>query len=141
MEIADTLQEIKWYKEQTLNIPDTETLDDIKEMENYDYEITSLIFDYCLSKNYNINGFPEKYLDFIEQEDEDFYDFLSFEIKSYYGLKNALLHEEVLLLFKTFYYYPETSDHTDEAFREDILLEVRILEDTGVSLEFNKEEY
>ncbi|WP_435138575.1 hypothetical protein [Formosa sp. A9] len=141
MNTDNTLQQVIEYKNKILKIPNSESLDDIKEMESYDYDIVSLIYDYCVSKNYNIDGFPDKYSEFIANDDDDFYDFLSFKVQYYYGLKNALLHKEVLLYFKTYYYYPEAAEYTDEACKEDILLEISLLKDEGVNLDFNKEDY
>lgn len=60
---------------------DENSLDDDKEIEHYEFEIINLIYKYCLSKKYSYMGFPERYQDYIDQEDEDFYDFLSFDVK------------------------------------------------------------
>ena len=137
----DTLQQIIKFKELTINISDTDTLDDIKEMESYDFEIVTLIYEYCVSKNYTIDGFLERYSGLIENDDEDFYDFLSFKVMSYFGLKNALQHEEIFLFFKTFYFYPDLSECSDEDCKDYIVLAIKILEGEGVSLVFNREDY
>lgn len=138
---TELLENINKYKEKISQIVYTETFDDLKEMEGYDYEIVSLIYDYCISNNYSIQEFPEKYLDLIENEDEDFDDFLSFDVKYYYGLRNALLHNDVFLAIKTFYTHPEIPDFSDEECIRDIFESIKDLEQRGVNLVFNREDY
>lgn len=129
---------IELYKEID-EIPETDTLDDIKEAEIYEYEIRALIYDYCVSKNYNVDSFPEKYKDLIDNEDGDFDDFLDYDVKTYYVMKNALLHEDVFILVKEeLKYYFE--DFSDDNYRNTIQSMIAISEAEGVSLTFNRED-
>ena len=73
-EIITKIVELKQKIEQ---IPDSENFDDLKELEYFDLEIVNIIYDYCFKQNYSIDGFPEKYIELIENNDEDFFDFLS----------------------------------------------------------------
>ena len=137
----DLLKNINSYKQKTSEIVDTETFDDLKEMEDYDYEIVALIYEYCISKNYSIEGYPEKYFDLITNDDEDFGDFLSFDVKYYYCLRNALVHNDVFLAVKEFYTHPEIAEFTDEDCTRDILESITDLEQREVNLIFNRDDY
>ena len=89
----DILTKIIHLKKESSQISYSENLDDSKELEFYDLEIINLIFNYCISKGYNIENFPKEYIDYIENNDDDFNDFLSFDVKYYYVLKVSLIHE------------------------------------------------
>lgn len=135
------LKEIKRYKNKINQIPYTDTLDDIKEFEHYDSEIVDLIYRYCVSKNYNTDSFPEKYMELIENEDEDFEDFLSFDVKHYYTLKIAVFQKDVFELVKAYFDNSESNDYTDEACMEDIRFSISELEAEKTSLVFNRDDY
>ena len=93
----DILTKIIHLKKESSQISYSENLDDSKELEFYDLEIINLIFNYCISKGYNIENFPKEYIDYIENNDDDFNDFLSFDVKYYYVLKVSLIHENKTL--------------------------------------------
>ncbi len=138
MEILNKIVELK---KKSFNITNSESLDDLKEHESYDFEIITLIYDYCLTKNYNIEGFPEQYLELIANDDEDFYDFLSFDVMYYYTLKNALIHNDVFLLIEAFFNSPKEDNYTNENCKSDILLEIQLLEIENINLTFNRADY
>lgn len=135
------LAKIIELKKKSFQIPGSETFDDLKELEYYDLEIINLIYDYCLIQNYNVDGFPEKYLDLIANDDEDFCDFLSFDTKYYYVLKNSLIHNDVFLFVETYFNYPKIINYTTEDCKRDILINIELLEKENISLLFNREDY
>jgi hypothetical protein len=128
-------------KEKSFQIQASETLDDLKELEYYDLEIINLIYDYCLTQNYIIDGFPEKYLELIANDDEDFFDFLSFDTKYYYVLKNSLIHNDVFLILETYYNYPKIINYNTEDCKRDILINIELLEKENINLIFNRADY
>ena len=137
----ELLEEINYYKQKTFSIEDTENFDDLKEMEVYDYQIVSLIYDFCIRHNYSIEDYPQKYLELIENDDEDFDDFLSYDVKYYFGLRNALIHNDVFLAVKAFYTHPDILDYTDEECIRDIQGSIEVLEQREVNLVFIREDY
>ncbi|SFB90633.1 hypothetical protein [Kaistella jeonii] len=137
MEITEQIIELK---EKIAQIKFTESFDDLKEMDDCDFDVMNLIYNYCLSKNYNTDDFPSKYLDLIENEDEDFEDFLNYDVKSYYVYKVSLLHEDVFQLVKVSFFGTEALE-TDEFCREGIVISIAILEKDKINLTFNKEDW
>jgi hypothetical protein len=128
-------------KEKSFQIPDSESLDDLKELEYFDFEIINLIYDYCLKQKYNIDGFPEKYFELIENEDEDFIDFLNFDTKYYYVLKNSLIHNDVFIILETYFNYPKNKNYNNVNCKKDILINIELLENENINLEFNRADY
>lgn len=137
----EVLNEIIELKGGIAEIPNSENFDGIWELDFDESEIISLIYNYCLSKNYNIDGFPEKYLALIAEEDPDFGDFLSFDVKYYYSLRNAVIHEDVFVLMEAFFNYPKEINFTREVCKEAIALEIYLLETRDVNLTFNRADY
>jgi hypothetical protein len=115
--------------------------DDIKELEFYDAEIINLIFNFCLEKRYNFRNFPSQYLDLLILEDEDFMDFLSFDVKYYFVLNLSLIKEDVLSLVKIYYSNNEVKAYEDDECKEDITVNIQLLEDEKISLNYNKEDF
>lgn len=62
----------------------------------------SKIFEYCVAKDYNYEGFPKRYLSLIEADDPDFYDFLTFPVQEYFVTLMAKEHKDVFELVKLF---------------------------------------
>ena len=98
------------------------------------------IFHYCLKNKYSTEGFPEKYSKFLKSDDEDFQDFLDFNVKSYYVYKIALQHDDVFKMLKVYFNDPDI-DYQDENCKEDILISIKILENEGVKLTFDPENF
>ena len=132
----ETIDLIKELKQNILNIQSTDSLDDLKEAEFYEFQIMNTIFHYCLKNKYSTEGFPEKYQDLVESEDEDFQDFLDFSVKSYYVYKVSLQQKDVFEMIKVSLNDSEVV-YSDQDCRNDILVAIKILEQEGVTLVFN----
>lgn len=137
MEIIDLIAELK---QNILQIQNTDSLDDLKDLDFYDFQIIDTIFEYGLKNKYSTEGFPEKYGKLFENEDEDFQDFLSFDVKSYYVYKIALQHDDIFKMLKVYFNDPDI-DYQDENCKEDILISLKILENEGVNLTFDPESF
>ena len=137
-EIITKIVELKQKIEQ---IPDSENFDDLKELEYFDLEIVNIIYDYCFKQNYSIDGFPEKYIELIENNDEDFFDFLDFDTKYYYILKCSITKIEVFEMMKSYYSSPKDIDYQDDDCRKDILINIEQLEKENINLVFNRADY
>ena len=136
----ETIDLIKELKQNILHIQSTDSLDDFKEAEFYEFQIINTIFHYCLKNKYSTEGFPEKYQDLLESEDEDFQDFLDFNVKSYYVYKVSIHQNDVFKMVKVYFSNPEI-DYTDEDCRKDILVAIKILEQEGVTLTFDPDTF
>ena len=134
----ETIDLIKELKQNILNIQSTDSLDDFKEAEFYEFQIINTIFHYCLKNKYSTEGFPEKYQDLLESEDEDFQDFLDFSVKSYYVYKVSIHQNDVFKMMKHYFSGLEI-DYNDQDCMDDILLALKILEQEGVTLIFERE--
>ena len=132
----ETIDLIKELKQNILHIQSTDSLDDVKEVEFYEFQIMNTIFHYCLKNKYSTEGFPEKYQDLVESEDEDFQDFLDFSVKSYYVYKVSLQQNDVFEMIKVSLNDSEVV-YSDQDWRNDILVAIKILEQEGVTLVFN----
>ena len=132
----ETIDLIKELKQNILNIQSTDSLDDLKEAEFYEFQIMNTIFHYCLENKYSTEGFPEKYQGLLESEDEDFQDFLDFSVKSYYVYKVSLQQKDVFEMIKVSLNDSEVV-YSDQDCRNDILVAIKILEQEGVTLVFN----
>ena len=132
----ETIDLIKELKQNILHIQSTDSLDDLKEAEFYEFQIMNTIFHYCLKNKYSTEGFPEKYQDLVESEDEDFQDFLDFSVKSYYVYKVSLQQKDVFEMIKVSLNDSEVV-YSDQDCRNDILVAIKILEQEGVTLVFN----
>lgn len=132
----ETIDLIKELKQNILHIQSADSLDDLKEAEFYEFQIMNTIFHYCLKNKYSIEGFPEKYQDLLESEDEDFQDFLDFNVKSYYVYKVSIQQNDVFKMVKVYFSDPEF-DYTDQDCMDDILVAIKILEQDDVTLIFN----
>ena len=132
----ETIDLIKELKQNILHIQSTDSLDDVKEVEFYEFQIMNTIFHYCLKNKYSTEGFPEKYQDLVESEDEDFQDFLDFSVKSYYVYKVSLQQNDVFEMIKVSLNDSEVV-YSDQDCRNDILVAIKILEQEGVTLVFN----
>ena len=132
----ETIDLIKELKQNILNIQSTDSLDDLKEAEFYEFQIMNTIFHYCLKNKYSTEGFPEKYQDLLESEDEDFQDFLDFNVKSYYVYKVSLQQNDVFEMIKVSLNDSEVV-YSDQDCRNDILVAIKILEQDDVTLVFN----
>ncbi|WP_026726713.1 hypothetical protein [Flavobacterium sasangense] len=137
-EIITKIVELKQKIEQ---IPDSENFDDLKELEYFDLEIVNIIYDYCFKRNYSIDGFPEKYIELIENNDEDFFDFLDFDTKYYYILKCSITKIEVFEMIKSYYISPKDINYQDDDCRKDILINIEQLEKENINLVFNRADY
>ena len=132
----ETIDLIKELKQNILNIQSTDSLDDLKEAEFYEFQIMNTIFHYCLKNKYSTEGFPEKYQDLLESEDEDFQDFLGFNVKSYYVYKVSLQQNDVFEMIKVSLNDSEVV-YNNQDCRNDILVAIKILEQDDVTLVFN----
>ena len=132
----ETIDLIKELKQNILHIDSTESLDDLKESEFYEFEIMDAVFQYCLKNKYSTEGFPEKYQDLLDSEDEDFQDFLDSSVKSYYVYKVSLQQNDVFEMIKVSLNDSEVV-YSDQDCRNDILVAIKILEQEGVTLVFN----
>ena len=132
----ETIDLIKELKQNIHHIQSTDSLDDVKEVEFYEFQIMNTIFHYCLKNKYSTEGFPEKYQDLLESEDEDFQDFLDFNVKSYYVYKVSLQQNDVFEMIKVSLNDSEVV-YSDQDCRNDILVAIKILEQEGVTLVFN----
>ena len=132
----ETIDLIKELKQNILNIQSTDSLDDLKEAEFYEFQIMNTIFHYCLKNKYSTEGFPEKYQDLLESEDEDFQDFLDFNVKSYYVYKVSLQQNDVFEMIKVSLNDSEVV-YNNQDCRNDILVAIKILEQDDVTLVFN----
>lgn len=115
-------------------------MDGIKGQEFYDFQIMNNIFHYCLKNKYSTDGFPERYRQLIKNEDEDFQDFLNYDVKSYYVYKIALQHDDVFQMLKVYFKDPDI-DYQDENCNDDILISLKILKSEGVNLIFDPESF
>ncbi|KIA89574.1 hypothetical protein [Kaistella jeonii] len=136
----ETIDLIAQLKQNIVRIQHTDSLDDVKELEFYDFQIINTIFYYGLKHQYSTEGFPEKYNKLIKNEDEDFQDFLNYDVKSYYVYKIALQHDDVFQMVKV-YFNDSNSNYKDENCKEDLLISIKILESEGVNLIFDAESF
>lgn len=137
METIDSILELK---QNLLQIQNTDSLDDLKEAELYEFDIIDAIFQYCLENKYAVGDFPEKYNKLFESEDEDFSDFLDFSVKSFYVYKVSINHHDVFKMIKVYFNDPE-ADYTDQNCMDDILLSIKILEHEGITLNFDPDAF
>lgn len=136
----ETIDLIAQLQQKILKIQQTDSLDDAKELEFYEFQIINTIFYYGLKNKYSTGGFPGKYSKLIKNEDEDFQDFLNFEVKSYFVYKIALQHDDVFQMLKIHFNDPDI-DYKDENCKDDILMSIKVLEDDGVNLVFDPESF
>ena len=136
----ETIDLIKELKQNILNIQSTDSLDDLKEAEFYEFQIMNTIFHYCLENKYSTEGFPEKYQGLLESEDEDFQDFLDFSVKSYYVYQVSLQQNDVFKMIKVSLNDSEVV-YSDQDCRNDILVAIKILEQEGVTLTFDPDTF
>lgn len=136
----ETIDLIKELKQNILHIQNTDSLDDVKDLEFYEFQIMDAIFQYCLKNKYSTEGFPDKYQDLLESEDEDFQDFLDFNVKSYYVYKVSLQQNDVFKMVKL-YFNDQEIIYTDQDCRNDILVAIKILEQEGVTLTFDPDNF
>lgn len=136
----ETIDLIKELKQNILHINCTESLDDLKEADFYEFQIINTIFHYCLKNKYSTEGFPENYQNILESEDEDFQDFLDFSVKSYYVYKVSLHQNDVFKMVKVYFNDPEII-YTDQDCMDDILVSIKILEQEGVTLTFDPDTF
>ena len=136
----ETIDLIKELKQNILHIQSTDSLDDVKEAEFYEFQIMNTIFHYCLKNKYSTEGFPEKYQDLVESEDEDFQDFLDFSVKSYYVYQVSLQQNDVFKMIKVSLNDSEFV-YSDQDCRNDILVAIKILEQEGVTLTFDPDTF
>ena len=134
----ETIDLIKELKQNILHIQSADSLDDVKEAEFYEFQIMNTVFHYCLKNKYSTEGFPENYQDLLESEDEDFQDFLDFSVKSYYVYKVSIHQNDVFKMMKHYFSDLEI-DYNDQDCMDDILLALKILEQEGVTLIFERE--
>ena len=134
----ETIDLIKELKQNILHIQSTDSLDNVKEAEFYEFQIINTIFHHCLKNKYSTGGFPEKYIKLLESEDEDFHDFLDFRVKSYYVYKISLQENDVFKMVKVYFNDPENA-YSDQDCRNHILVAIKILEQEGVTLIFEPE--
>lgn len=132
----ETIDLIKELKHNILHTQSTDSLDDVKESEFYEFQIMNTIFHYCLKNKYSTEGFPEIYQDLLESEDEDFQDFLDFNVKSYYVYNVSLQQNDVFEMIKVSLNDSEVV-YSDQDCRNDILVAIKILEHDDVTLIFN----
>ena len=132
----ETIDLIKELKQNILYIQSTDSLDNVKGAEFYEFQIINTIFHHCLKNKYSTGGFPEKYIKLLESEDEDFHDFLDFRVKSYYVYKISLQENDVFKMVKVYFNDPENA-YSDQDCRNDILVAIKILEHDDVTLIFN----
>lgn len=52
---------------------DEDSLDELKDAEQIEYEAEQLIIDYCVSQNYLINGFPTEKLAVVDDLEDDYF--------------------------------------------------------------------
>lgn len=52
---------------------DEDSLDELKDAEQIEYEAEQLIIDYCVSQNYLINGFPKEKLAVVDDLEDDYF--------------------------------------------------------------------
>ena len=135
-----TIDLIAELKQKIIQIQNTDSLDDVKELEFYDFQIMNTIFHYCLKNKYSTDGFPERYSKLIKNEDEDFQDFLNYDVKSYFVYKIALQHDDVFQMLKVYFNDPDL-DYQDENCNDDILISLKILKSEGVNLIFDPESF
>lgn len=135
METIDLIIELK---QNILHIQSTDSLDDFKEAEFYEFQIINTIFHYCLKNKYSTEGFPEKYQDLLENKNEDFHDFLDFNVKSYYVYKVSIHQNDVFKMVKLYFNDPEII-YSDQDCMDDILVAIKIFEQEGVTLIFERE--
>ncbi|MBF8458325.1 hypothetical protein IV494_14165 [Kaistella sp. G5-32] len=135
-----TIDIIAQLKQNILKIQNSVSLDDVKELEFYDFQIINTIFYYGLENKYSTDGFPDRYSKLIKKEDEDFEDFLNYDVKSYYVYKIALQYDDVFQMVKI-YFNDSDIDYKDEKCKEDLLISIKILESEGINLIFNPESF
>lgn len=137
MKIIDIIAQLK---QNILKIQNSPSLDDVKELEFYDFQIINTIFYYGLENKYSTDGFPDRYSTLIKKEDEDFEDFLNYDVKSYYVYKIALQHDDVFQMVKVYFNDPDIN-YQDENCKDDILMSIKVLEEYGVNLIFDAESF
>lgn len=140
MNLQEVKQQIKKYQGKIDDVPDSEEtfFDDIKEVEINEWEIISLIFNYCVAQGYNYKGFPDRYAQLIEDDDPDFYDFLTYEVKDYFVHLVALEHEDVFELIQL---YAMGYEQYEDGFDMEEVKTTIAIYGREVSLEFNRSDW
>jgi|GEM_PF-3910673 hypothetical protein len=95
MEFEQTKAEIEKYSEKIRKTEEKE-IDDIKDIEQYEEFIRNLIFEYCRSQQYEIDGFPFVHLKKVENGEPVYdEDYLTWERVDYFIHQLALEKKDV----------------------------------------------
>ncbi|MGB8705241.1 MAG: hypothetical protein WCD31_09445 [Gillisia sp.] len=98
MDFEQTKAEIEKYSEK-IRKTEEKDYDDIKDVELYETFIRDLIFEYCMSQQYEIDSFPFVHLKKVENHEPGYdEDYLTWERKEYYIDQLALQKEDVFEL-------------------------------------------
>ncbi|MBZ9629419.1 hypothetical protein LB465_01410 [Salegentibacter sp. LM13S] len=99
-----------------------------------------LIFDYCISKNYELDGFPFKQLEKIKNKEPGYdKDYFTREKTEYFLNRLSLKNKDILNLRSVSLqkYYP---DCTAEEFKEKIKLYINLAEAENFSFDLTEKE-
>ena len=115
-------------------------LDDIKDVELQESFMRELLFNYCISQKYEIDGFPFVHLKRIGNCEPGYDDdYLTWERMEYYIDKLALEKEDVLELraITLENYYPELSQ---KELKKEIEVFIELAEQDNISFDLTHEE-
>lgn len=139
MDFNETKAEIEKYSALIWSTEEKE-LDDIKDVEMYESFIRELIFEYCMVKKYEINGFPFVHLKKVENQEPGYdEDYLTWERMDYYIQQLALEKEDVFEL--CFIHHQHYFDGLDREGVRNLIEElVAMAEGENLSFDLTKEE-
>lgn len=99
----DTLSRIDvWLAAmEAVDVDDEENAEEVAlELELYEGNLYSVIFEYCIEQGYTFMGFPQRYLEDSDAADDAIEDEITYERMVYYIWKTALEQADVFMIMK-----------------------------------------
>lgn len=140
MDFLETKEKIQQLIKEINSVEDTDTFDDIKDVELLESFIREILLSYCQEMNYEIEGFPFVQLAKIENRDPGYdEDFMTYERMDLYLHRLALEKRDVFELCSLGYQYFTLASEKEEVL-EMIKGTISLIEGDGVSLDLTEEE-
>ena len=139
MNFDEVKSELKKICAEISNIEEKE-IDDIKDVELQESFMRELLFNYCISQKYEIDGFPFAHLKRIENREPGYdADYLTWERMEYYIDKLALEKEDVFELraITLENYYPDLSQ---KELKKEIEAFIELAEQDNINFDLTQEE-
>jgi len=139
-----TLEEVKQNNKKWLHeidqVEESQYFDDLKEVELLESYIQENIFEYCVAKKYEIEGFPFIQFQKIKNQEPGYdEDYLTHERVAYYIDRLAMEKEDIFSLYSQSlqYYFPEISEKEQ---KEQLQVFIALAEQENVQFDLTEDE-